>query len=238
MSESHESPTGLAHFVALTRSVVPPMNPAGRPFVLGGAVATFLLRRLSRRAGFVAGVLTAFVAWFFREPKRVAPTRPGLVVAAADGGVSHVVQATPPPELGLGDEPMTRISVFLSVFDVHVQRVPVSGEVVAAEYKPGKFLSADLDKASEDNERNSLLLHTPEGHNVVVVQIAGLIARRIVCTVNAGDKVSVGDTYGLIRFGSRVDVYVPSSSRVLVEPGQRTIGGETVLAELGGLSGR
>jgi phosphatidylserine decarboxylase len=223
----------LAHLIALTRSVVPPMHPAGRPFVLGAAATTLLIRRLSRRLGLVSAVLTGLVAWFFREPKRVTPSRSNIVVAAADGTVAQVVLAEPPAELAL--EPgrdWLRISVFLSVFDVHVQRVPVAGEIVRAEYRPGAFLSADLDKASEDNERNSLLLATPEGHEVAVVQIAGLVARRIVCQVAAGDKVRAGDTYGLIRFGSRVDVYVPADARALVEPGQRTIGGETVLAEL------
>ncbi|MFC4854317.1 phosphatidylserine decarboxylase [Actinophytocola glycyrrhizae] len=234
MTESKEGPDSgrLAHLIALTRSVVPPMHPAGRPFALGAAAVALLLRRLSRRLGVVGFVLAGAVAWFFREPKRVAPSRTGLVVSAADGAVSHVVLAEPPAELGLPAGERLRISVFLSVFDVHVQRSPVSGVVTRAVYKPGKFLSADLDKASEDNERNSLLLTTENGTDVVVVQIAGLIARRIVCQVAEGDKVTVGDTYGLIRFGSRVDVYAPVDSKVLVEPGQRTIGGETVLAEL------
>jgi phosphatidylserine decarboxylase len=234
MTEPHEGPDAgrLAHIIALTRTVVPPMHPAGRPFALGAAGVAFLLRRLSRRLGVLGFVLAGAVAWFFREPKRVAPSRSGLVVAAADGAVSHVVLAEPPAELGLPPGERLRISVFLSVFDVHVQRAPVSGLVTRAVYKPGKFLSADLDKASEDNERNSLLLTTHDGQDVVVVQIAGLIARRIVCQVAEGEKVAAGDTYGLIRFGSRVDVYVPVDSRVLVEPGQRTIGGETVLAEL------
>ena len=234
MTESRE-PRGdgrLAHIIALTRSVVPPMHPAGRPFVFGAAAATLVLRRLSRRLGVLGAVLTGGVAWFFREPKRVTPSRSNTVVAAADGTVSQVVLATPPSELGLDGREWLRVSVFLSVFDVHVQRAPAAGEVVRAEYHPGKFLSADLDKASEENERNSLLLATPEGHEVVVVQIAGLVARRIVCQVAAGDKVHAGQTYGLIRFGSRVDVYVRPDARVLVEPGQRTIGGETVLAEL------
>jgi phosphatidylserine decarboxylase len=208
------------------------MHPAGRPFVAGGAVATFLLRRFSRRAGVVGALVTAWVAWFFREPKRVTPRRDNIAVAAADGTVSHVVEAAPPAELGLGTEPMLRISVFLSVFDVHVQRIPADGEIRQVSYRPGKFLSADLDKASEDNERNTVLLRTVSGHDVVVVQIAGLIARRIVCEVAEGEKVAAGQTYGLIRFGSRVDVYVPRGSRALVEAGQRTIGGETVLAEL------
>jgi phosphatidylserine decarboxylase len=233
MTESREPHDAgrLAHIIALTRSVVPPMHPAGRPFVAGAGAAALVLRRLSRRLGVVGFVLTGLIAWFFREPKRVPPSRSNLVVAAADGTVSQVVLARPPAELGI-DREWLRVSVFLSVFDVHVQRVPVSGEVLRAEYQPGKFLSADLDKASEENERNSLLLTTPEGREVAVVQIAGLIARRIVCQVAAGDKVAAGQTYGLIRFGSRVDVYLPTDARVLVESGQRTIGGETVLAEL------
>lgn len=225
----------VAHFVALARDIVPPMHPAGRPFVLGTAAATLLLRRLSRRAGLGGALLTALLAWFFREPRRVTPVRPGIAVAPADGTVARIMPAAPPAELGLGPAELLRISVFLSVFDVHVQRAPVSGEVAAVAYRPGAFLSADLDKASEDNERNSLLLrtlHGPEVHEVVVTQIAGLVARRIVCQVAGGDKVTAGATYGLIRFGSRVDLYVPLGSRVLVEPGQRTIGGETVLAEL------
>lgn len=213
---------------------MPPVHPAGRPFAFGALGVALVLRRLSRRLGVVGFVLAGAVTWFFREPKRVAPSRSGVVVAAADGAVSHVVLAEPPAELGLPAEQRLRISVFLSVFDVHVQRVPIAGQVTRAVYKPGKFLSADLDKASEDNERNSLLLTTEDGVDIVVVQIAGLIARRIVCQVAEGDKVSLGDTYGLIRFGSRVDIYVPVDSRVLVQPGQRTIGGETVLAELPG----
>jgi phosphatidylserine decarboxylase len=220
------------HLVDLVKTMTPPMNPAGRPFVLGAAAATLLARRFSRKAGVGGALLTAWTAWFFREPKRFTPTRPNLAVAPADGTVSHVVEAVPPPELELGDAPMTRISVFLSIFDVHVQRAPADGEVVRAVYRPGKFLSANLDKASEDNERNTLLLRTVSGHELVVVQIAGLVARRIVCHVKDGDKVSAGQTYGLIRFGSRVDLYVPAGSRVLAEAGQRTIGGETVLAEL------
>ena len=222
----------VAHLVELARQTVPPMHPAGRPFVLAGAVATLVLRRLWRPLGVPAGLLTAWMAWFFREPARVTPRAPGLVVAPADGTVSAVVEAMPPAELGLASERMLRISVFLSVFDVHVQRLPVDGEIRAIHYRPGKFLSADLDKASEDNERNSMLVTTPGGQDIVVVQIAGLIARRIVCSVAEGDKAVAGATYGLIRFGSRVDTYVPLGSRVRVESGQHTIGGETVLADL------
>ncbi|MFD5830999.1 phosphatidylserine decarboxylase [Lentzea sp. NPDC060358] len=227
---SSEKP--VSHFLELARGMVPPMHPAGRPFVAGAAIATLLVRLRSKRLGVVLGLVTAWVAWFFREPKRVTPTRPNIAVAPADGTVSHVVDAVPPAELGLGSQPMTRVSVFLSVFDVHVQRVPADGEVVQVSYHPGKFLSADLDKASEENERNTVWLRTVDGHDLVVVQIAGLVARRIVCEVAEGEKVAAGQTYGLIRFGSRVDLYVPRGSRVLVEAGQRTIGGETVLAEL------
>jgi phosphatidylserine decarboxylase len=227
---SSEKP--VSHFLELARGMVPPMHPAGRPFVAGAAIATLLVRLRFKRLGVVLGLVTAWVAWFFREPKRVTPTRPNIAVAPADGTVSHVVDAVAPAELGLGSEPMTRISVFLSVFDVHVQRVPADGEVVQVSYHPGKFLSADLDKASEENERNTVWLRTVNGHDLVVVQIAGLVARRIVCEVAEGEKVAAGQTYGLIRFGSRVDLYVPRGSRVLVEAGQRTIGGETVLAEL------
>ncbi|MGW4215365.1 phosphatidylserine decarboxylase [Lentzea sp. NPDC004789] len=227
---SSEKP--VSHFLELARGMVPPMHPAGRPFVAGAAIATLLVRLRFKRLGVVLGLVTAWVAWFFREPKRVTPTRPNIAVAPADGTVSHVVDAVPPAELGLGSQPMTRVSVFLSVFDVHVQRVPADGEVVQVSYHPGKFLSADLDKASEENERNTVWLRTLSGHDLVVVQIAGLVARRIVCEVAEGEKVAAGQTYGLIRFGSRVDLYVPRGSRVLVEAGQRTIGGETVLAEL------
>jgi phosphatidylserine decarboxylase len=227
---SSEKP--VSHFLELARGMVPPMHPAGRPFVAGAAIATLLVRLRFKRLGVVLGLVTAWVAWFFREPKRVTPTRPNIAVAPADGTVSHVVDAVAPAELGLGSEPMTRISVFLSVFDVHVQRVPADGEVVQVSYHPGKFLSADLDKASEENERNTVWLRTVNGHDLVVVQIAGLVARRIVCEIAEGEKVAAGQTYGLIRFGSRVDLYVPRGSRVLVEAGQRTIGGETVLAEL------
>src|SRR5699024_7639130 len=148
--------TRAAHLVALARETIPPMHPAGRPFVLGSAVGTLLLRRLWRPAGVLGGLLTAWCAWFFREPRRTTPQRGGIAVAPADGTVSRVDTATPPDELGLGYRPMTRISTFLSVFDVHVQRTPLAGTVNTIAYRPGTFVSADLDKASEDNERNSL----------------------------------------------------------------------------------
>ncbi|MEC3981523.1 phosphatidylserine decarboxylase [Amycolatopsis sp. H20-H5] len=234
MSAGKPEPTGnpLTHAVKLARETVPPMHPAGRPFVLGGVVATLALRRFSKRLGVVGALATVATAAFFREPKRVPPTRPGLAVASGDGLVSLIEEATPPPELGLTAEPRMRVSIFLSVFDVHVQRLPATGVIERVAYRPGKFLSADLDKASEDNERNSVLMRTEDGHELVVVQIAGLVARRILCEIREGDKATIGDTYGIIRFGSRVDLYLPPGSKVLVSKGQRTVGGETVLAEL------
>lgn len=218
-------------FIELVRSTVPPLHPAGLPFVAGGLGVAALgrNRRWLRNAALGAA---GFCALFFRHPPRVPPSRPGAVVAPADGLVTLLDTAVPPAELGLGGTPMTRISIFLSIFDAHVQRAPVAGEVVGVVHRPGKFLSADKDTASEDNERNSVWIRTPDGVDVVAVQIAGLIARRIVCTARAGDALARGETYGLIRFGSRLDTYFPIDARVLVECGQRAIGGETVLAEL------
>lgn len=225
-------PATLRHLMDLTRETLPPMHSAGRPFVAVGATVTLLLSRLSPAAGTLGAVATACCAAFFREPHRVPPQDPGLAVAPADGTVSSVTFAPAPAELGLGLGPRPRVSVFLSVFDVHVQRIPADGEVRRVAYRPGRFLTADLDKASEENERACVLLRSSRGHDLVVVQIAGLVARRIVCSVRPGDKVQAGATYGLIRFGSRVDLYLPPGSSVLVHPGQRTIGGETPLARL------
>ena len=225
------SGTSLSHVITLVRATVPPMHPAGRPFVLGPlAVAALGYRRpWLRRAALVgAGACAAF----FRNPTRVPPTRPGVVVAPADGEVALVDEAAPPAELGLGSTPLPRVSIFLSVLDVHTQRAPVTGTVEKIAYQPGKFLSADLPEASDANERNSMLLRTPSGAKLAVVQIAGLIARRIVCEVAEGSVVGVGETYGLIRFGSRVDTYFPAGTKLLMTPGQRTIGAETVIAEL------
>jgi phosphatidylserine decarboxylase len=222
----------LWHLMDLTRETLPPMHPAGRPFVAGGAAATLLLRRLSPTAATLGVIATACCAAFFREPHRVSPQDPTLAVAPADGTVSSVTPAPAPAELGLDGQLRPRVSVFLSVFDVHVQRIPVDGEVRHVVYRPGMFLSADLDKASEANERASVLLRSATGHDLAVVQIAGLVARRIVCSVRPGDVVTAGSTYGLIRFGSRVDLYLPPGSAVLVRPGQRTVGGETALARL------
>jgi phosphatidylserine decarboxylase len=207
------------------------MHPQGLPFVgISLAVAVAGRRnRWLRRAGLASAAANAA---FFRHPPRVPPKRPGLIVAPADGLICVVDEEVPPAELGLPATPLPRISIFLSVLDAHVQRAPIGGEVVAVEHRPGLFLSADLQAASADNERNSIVIRTPDGAEVIAVQIAGLLARRIVCNVKAGDKLSIGDTYGLIRYGSRLDTYLPAGSNVLVTTGQRTLAGETVLAEL------
>jgi phosphatidylserine decarboxylase len=218
-------------FIELVRSTVPPVHPAGLPFIAGslGLAAVGRNHRWVRNTALGAA---SFSALFFRHPPRVPPSRPGLVVAPADGRVTLLDTAVPPAELGIGDTPMTRISIFLSIFDAHVQRAPVAGQVMGVVHKPGEFQSADKDTASEANERNSMWLRTEDGVDIVAVQIAGLIARRIVCSAHTGDKLALGETYGLIRFGSRLDTYFPADARVLVEGGQRAIGGETVLAEL------
>jgi phosphatidylserine decarboxylase len=230
-----------AHLIGLIRSTIPPIHPGGRPIVIGAAAATlgarFLLRavglrRTSRTIGRIGLGATAASAAFFRAPVRVRPVADGIVIAPADGLVSLIEDAVPPPELGLDPTPRPRISIFLSIFDVHVQRIPIDGLITGIAYRPGAFLSADLDKASEDNERNSLVISSTNGSEIVVTQIAGLIARRIVCDATQGSPVSAGDTYGLIRFGSRVDTYLPVGTDISIRLGQRTIGGETVLATL------
>lgn len=221
----------LQHMVNLARAHVPPLHPGGIPFIAAPlAVAAVGRKHKWVRRGALA--LAAANAAFFRHPHRVPPTRPNVVVAAADGEVTLVDTATPPPELGFGRGPVPRVSIFLSVLDVHVQRSPVAGIVTQVVHQPGRFLSADLAEASDANERNSMVLRTVGGQEVVVVQIAGLIARRIVCDARVGDTLDIGETYGLIRFGSRVDTYFPVGTKLLVERGQRTIGAETVLAEL------
>ena len=223
--------SGPQRLAALVRSTVPPVHSAGIPFIAAGMAVAALGRnhRWVRRAGLAAAGANA---GFFRHPDRTPPTRPGLVVAPADGLVCLIEEAAAPPELGRGSELVPRISIFLSLLDAHVQRAPVGGEVLAVEHRPGSFHSADLAEASADNERNSVVIRTPEGHEVVVVQIAGLIARRIICDVHPGESVKIGDTYGLIRFGSRLDTYLPAGSEVLIELGQHSLAGETVLARL------
>ncbi len=220
------------HLLGLVKDAVPPIHPAGRPFI----AAPLVVALAGWRYGWVRRLALATagaVALFFREPRRVAPTEPGAVVAPADGEVSLVDEAVPPAELGLGDHPLPRVSIFLSVLDVHVQRAPVAGRVAAIAYTPGEFLPADVADASQRNERNCLRIDTPDGTSVGVIQIAGLVARRIVCQVDEGDEVELGQTYGLIRFGSRVDTYLPAGTSLRPVVGQRMIGGETILATIG-----
>ena len=230
-STGENQTSGPQRLLSLLRTTIPPVHPAGLPFIAGGlgvAVAGRRYRWLRR-----AGLLSAGAcAGFFRHPPRVPPNRPGVVVAPADGLICVIDTAAPPAELGLGDAELPRVSIFLSLLDAHVQRAPVSGEVIAVQHRPGRFGSADLAAASADNERVSMQVRTADGTDVVAVQIAGLLARRIICDVHAGDKLSIGDTYGLIRFGSRLDTYLPTGTQVLVSVGQRAVGGETVLAEL------
>ncbi|ATO64550.2 phosphatidylserine decarboxylase [Mycobacterium avium subsp. hominissuis] len=219
------------HALELVRSAIPPVHPAGRPFVGAGLALALAGRRHRwlRRAGLLAA---GACAGFFRHPPRVPPTRPGAIVAPADGQICVIDVATPPAELSMGEVALPRVSIFLSLLDAHVQRAPVSGEVIDVQHRPGRFGSADLAAASTENERTSLRIRTPGGAEVVAVQVAGLLARRIICDAHVGDKLSIGDTYGLIRFGSRLDTYLPAGAQPLVTVGQRAIAGETVLAEL------
>jgi len=209
-----------------------PMHRDGYKFVAAFAVATLFLFWLAPPLGWLGAFLTAGCAYFFRDPDRVTPDRPGLIVSAADGKVSAVVESVPAPkELALGTEPLTRVSVFLSVLDVHIVRAPLGGKVIRSAYVPGAFLNAELDKASEENERQAFVIETKSGARIGVVLIAGLVARRIVTFTGEGASVARGERIGLIRFGSRVDVYLPAGSEVLAAKGQTAIGGETMLAE-------
>lgn len=211
-----------------------PIHGDGYKFVLGCAAATLVLFLIASPIGWLGLIATAYCAYFFRDPDRVTPSRDRLVVSAADGRISAIEDVPAPQELDLGTELLTRVSVFLSVFDVHIVRAAVGGRIVRSHYVPGAFLNAELDKASEENERRALVVESPKGARIGIVLIAGLIARRIVTFVGEGDSLAPGERLGLIRFGSRVDVYLPLDARVLVSVGQLAIGGETVLAELGG----
>ena len=217
------------------KTVIVPINKAGWPFIALFAIVSVLLFTWSTVLGWVGLVLTAWCVYFFRDPDRVTPTRPGLVVSPADGRVIMITKASPPPELGMGDVKLTRVSIFLNVFDVHVNRVPTDGVVHSAEYHPGKFLNASLDKASDDNERMSIRMTLPDGRDMVFVQIAGLVARRIVWWVAPGQPLRAGERYGLIRFGSRCDVYLPDGVAPQVAVGQKMIAGESILADLVGV---
>ena len=211
--------------------LLPPLHPEGPGFVAVFALAALVLYWVWTPLGLIGLGATVWCFYFFRDPDRVTPTRDGLVISPADGIVQMIVQAAPPPELGMDPTPRTRISVFMSVFDCHVNRAPVAGVVAKEEYTPGKFLNATLDKASEDNERQAILFKTDAGVEYAMVQIAGLVARRIRCDARAGQQVLAGQRVGLIRFGSRVDVYLPAGVSPLVAVGQHAVAGETVLAD-------
>jgi phosphatidylserine decarboxylase len=225
----------LAHSLRL---VLAPPHPAGRPFLIGGAAVAVVGGAIFGSWLFWLGAaFTAFCFYFFRDPERVPPPRPNLMVAPADGKIVLVGPAVPPEELGLGPAPRWRVAIFLSVFDVHVNRMPADGTVTRIAYRHGKYLNASLDKASVDNERNALAIRLDDGRDIAVVQIAGLIARRILCDVREGARVRAGERFGIIRFGSRTDLYLPEGVRPLVDVGQTMIGGETVIADLSRVPG-
>lgn len=217
--------------IASIRKFAVPIHPEGYMFIVAGVLIALLMDWLVPVIGWIFWFLPVFVAYFFRDPPRVSPARDGLILAPADGRVSQIGFFAPPPELGLGETPLLRISIFLSVFDVHINRTPAAGKIRKVIYTPGLFLNADLDKASADNERNAIIVETSHGP-IACIQIAGLIARRILCFVREGEVLAPGQRFGLIRFGSRTDIYLPAEARALVAEGQRAIGGETVLCDL------
>ncbi|MBF0248004.1 MAG: phosphatidylserine decarboxylase [Alphaproteobacteria bacterium] len=214
------------------KTILVPINPAGWPFIAMFAAIAVALGYYAEPLGWIGLVLTLWCVYFFRDPDRVTPTRPGLVIAPADGRICLIDEAAPPAELGMGDELRPRVCIFMNVFNVHVNRAPMDGTISKLAYRPGKFLNAELDKASEFNERQSVSMRTKSGHDIAFVQIAGLVARRILCQVKEGQELKAGERFGLIRFGSRVDVYMPKGTAPLVSVGQLTTAGETVIADL------
>jgi phosphatidylserine decarboxylase len=225
----------LVSVVNSLRRSLAPVHPEGFPFVAGFVVATLALWWIWSPLGWLGLIASLWCVYFFRDPARVTPVRGDLVIAPADGAVSFAGFAAPPPELGLGMAPLQRVSIFMSVFDCHVNRAPVEGRVERIVYHPGLFLNADLDKASEDNERNSIVIGASSGR-FGVVQIAGLVARRIVCFTREGAHLRAGERIGLIRFGSRVDVYLPPNAQIVVGLDSRAVAGETVIAEISAAS--
>jgi phosphatidylserine decarboxylase len=213
------------------RRVFAPLHPDGLKFVVAGAAVSLLLFLMWRPAGWLGVVATLWVAYFFRDPWRVTPRRDGLLVSPADGIVVSVAPVAPPPELLMGEDPVTRIGVFLSIFDVHVTRAPIGGRIAALRHSTGRFLDASRDDASRQNERMAIRISPPAGPQIALVQVAGMIARRIVCDLREGQEVAAGQRIGIIRFGSRVDVYCPPPYVAMVIEGQRMVGGETVIAD-------
>ena len=214
------------------KTLLVPIHPAGWPFIALFAAGTVALNLFSDALGIAGVVLTLWCVYFFRDPERITPVREGLIISPADGVVKMIDKAPPPKELNMGDKDRWRICVFMNVFNVHVNRIPISGTVTALNYRPGKFLNASLDKASELNERQSLGLTLDGGKDIAFVQIAGLVARRILCDVTEGKKMKTGERFGMIRFGSRVDVYLPDGVKPMVAVGQTAIAGETVIADI------
>ena len=216
----------------MINTFIKPMHREGIKFILIFSVISLILFFIYIPLGWVGIGLTIWCYYFFRDPKRTTPVREGLLVSPADGVISLIEKTMPPPELDIEKEELTRISVFMNVFNCHVNRSPIAGKIMEINYRPGKFFNASLDKASVDNERNSLVLQIPDGRQIVVVQIAGLVARRIVSFVKPKQTLRIGQRFGLIRFGSRVDIYLPTGVQPLVCIGQIMVSGETVIADL------
>ena len=222
----------------MLKTFVKPMHPEGYRFVAIFAAITLVLFLIWEPLGWLGLGATIWCYYFFRDPKRSVPQGDGLILSPADGVISLIEPAVPPPELGIGPEALTRVSVFMNVFNCHVNRAPIAGRVVAIAYRPGKFFNASMDKASSDNERNSVCLEMADGRKLAVVQIAGLVARRIVCFTKQGNSLLAGERFGLIRFGSRLDVYLPNGVAPMVALGQTMCAGETVIADLGSTAPR
>ncbi|MAV87508.1 MAG: phosphatidylserine decarboxylase family protein [Rhodospirillaceae bacterium] len=216
----------------MLKPILTPINRAGWPFIAIFIIITIILAYISETLGWIGIVLTAWCMYFFRDPSRVTPNRDGLVVSPADGTIQIIEEAQPPPELEMGGETYTKIAIFMNVFNVHVNRIPLSGTIKKLVYHPGKFFNASLDKASILNERQSVQIDFGKTRSLVLVQIAGLIARRIKCELNEEQQVITGERFGLIRFGSRVDLYIPKKIPIFVSVGQSTIAGETIIADL------
>jgi len=214
------------------KTILVPLDKDGWFFVAIAAGITFIMSLIHPNLGWACALVTAWIAFFFRDPDRITPKNENLIISPADGRVSRIVKSSPPEELELPEGDWTRISIFLNIFNVHVNRCPISGTIIKSHYRPGKFLNASLDKASEDNERQALAIKTPTGLIIPFVQIAGLVARRIRCDVEVGQDILAGQRFGMIRFGSRVDVYLPSGISPQVCEGQLVVAGETVLADI------
>ena len=214
------------------RFIFPPIHSEGWRFVGVFAAVTALMWMLFKPVGVICLVLTVWCYFFFRDPRRAVPEGESLVLSPADGIVSAIAEVVPPKELEIGEEPMTRISIFMSVFSVHVNRAPMAGKITKMFYRPGAFVDVSLDKESENNERQELAMETVTGHKIAFVQIAGLVARRILTFVKEGDQLKAGERFGLIRFGSRLDVYLPKGIAPLVLEGQTAVAGETILADM------